>query len=164
MRGPSHLVFASGGAVSVIGLLPKPKSASGQRFQFVDAVSQLRKLLCCLTSDLFCLQFIRCKLLPPTLHSTSWYWCECIEPVFHLGQSLTLLNSRVRRCKILKYIKVRFKLPVCISVLPVHSLDDGACHKRNLEEAGETIRWCIAGSLLVGSGPFRRPQGFPSDY
>ena len=26
-------------------------------------------------------------------------------PVFHRGQSPTLLNSRVRRCKILKYMK-----------------------------------------------------------
>ena len=67
-----------------------------------------------------------------------------------------------------KIYKVRFKLPVCISVSPVHSLDDGACHKRNLVEAGwsdqlagETIR---QGSLLVGPGPMRRPQGFPSDY
>ena len=41
--------------------------------------------------------------------------------------------------------KVRFKLPVCILVLPVHSLDDGACHKRDLVEAGETIRRCITG-------------------
>ena len=50
-----------------------------------------------------------------------------------------------------KIYKVRFKLPVCISVLPVHSLNDGACHNRNLVEAGwsdlwaeETIRRCIA--------------------
>ena len=70
--------------------------------------------------------------------------------------------------------KVRFKLPLCISVLPAHSLDDGTCHKRNLVEAGwfdlwagETIRQCIVwplGSLLVGSGPVHWPQGFPSDY
>ena len=38
-----------------------------------------------------------------------------------------------------KVYKVRFKLPVCISVSPVQSLDDGACHKRNLVEAGETM-------------------------
>ena len=38
-----------------------------------------------------------------------------------------------------KIYKVRFEMPVCISVSPVHSLDDGACHKRNLVEAGETI-------------------------
>ena len=73
-----------------------------------------------------------------------------------------------------KICEVRFKLPVCISVSPVHSLDDGAYHKRNLAEAGwsdlwagETIQCCIAwpsGSLLVGSSPMRRPQGFPSDY
>ena len=51
----------------------------------------------------------------------------------------------------LKINNVRIKLPVCILVLPVHSLDDGACHKRNLVEAGlsdlwvvETIRRCIA--------------------
>ena len=59
--------------------------------------------------------------------------------------------------------KVGFKLPVCISVLPVHSLDDGACHKRNLVGVGETIRRCIAwpsGSLFVGSGSVRRSQGF----
>ena len=61
-----------------------------------------------------------------------------------------------------KVYKVRFKLPVCISVSPVHGLDDGVCHKCNLVGAGETIRRCIAwpsGSLLVGSGPVRRPQG-----
>ena len=54
-----------------------------------------------------------------------------------------------------------------MSVSPVHSLDDGTCHKHNLVGAGETIRWCIAwplGSLLVGSGPACRPQGFPSGY
>ena len=58
-------------------------------------------------------------------------------------------------------------MPVCISVSPVRSLDDGVCHKRSLVEDGETIRWYIAwpsGSLLVGSGPVRRPQGIPSDY
>ena len=68
---------------------------------------------------------------------------------------------------IFKVYKVRFKLPVCKSVLPVHSLHDGACHKPNLVGAGETIRRCIAwskGSLLVGSGPVRRPQGFLRDY
>ena len=27
-----------------------------------------------------------------------------------------------------KVYKVRFKVPVCISVSPGHSLDDGACH------------------------------------
>ena len=66
----------------------------------------------------------------------------------------------------LKYLKSGF-LPICISVSPVHSLDDGACHKHNLVGAGETIRRCMAwlsGSLLVGFGPARRPQGFPSDY
>ena len=87
--------------------------------------------------------------------------------VFHSCQSPTLLNSRVRRCEILKVYRARFKLPVCISVSPVHNLDDGVCHKRNLVGAGETIRWCIAwplGSLLVGSGSVRRPQGFPSNY
>ena len=65
-----------------------------------------------------------------------------------------------------KRSKVRLKLPVCISVSPVHTLDDGACHERSLVEAGETIRQCIdwpSHSLLVGSGPMRRPQGFPSD-
>ena len=89
-----------------------------------------------------------------------------LGPGFHPGRSPTLLNKRVRRCEILKYIK-SVKLPVCISVSPVHSLDDGACHKRNLVGAGETIRWCIAwpsGSLHVGSGPVHRPQGFPSNY
>ena len=43
-----------------------------------------------------------------------------------------------------KVYKVRVKLPVCISVSPVHSLDYGACHKHNLVGAGETIRQCIA--------------------
>ena len=62
----------------------------------------------------------------------------------------------------------RVKLSVCTSVSPVDSLDDGACHKRNLVEAGwsdvwagETIQQHIAlpsGNLLVGyqsdaSGP-----------
>ena len=28
-----------------------------------------------------------------------------------------------------KIYKVRFELPVCMSVSPVHSLEDGACHK-----------------------------------
>ena len=37
MPGASGLVFAPGGAVSVIGHLPGLKSVSGQRFQFVDA-------------------------------------------------------------------------------------------------------------------------------
>ena len=32
-----------------------------------------------------------------------------------------------------KVYKVNLKLPVCVSVSPVHSLDDGVCHKRNLE-------------------------------
>ena len=66
-----------------------------------------------------------------------------------------------------KIYKIRFKLPVCKSVSPVHSLDDGAGHKRSLVEAGETVRWCIAwpsGSLLVGSSPVHQPQGFLSDY
>ena len=66
-----------------------------------------------------------------------------------------------------KKYKVRFKLPVCISVSPVHSLDDGACHKRNLVEAGETFRRCItwpSGSQFACSGPVRRPQGFSSGY
>ena len=101
------MVFAPGGAASVTGHLPRPKSVSGQWFQFVGAmVSQLTKLLCCLTSDLFCLQKLHCKLLPPILHSTSWYWCDrCIGLVFDLGQSPTLPNSWVRQCEILKYIK-----------------------------------------------------------
>ena len=66
----------------------------------------------------------------------------------------------------LKYIKSGL-LPISISVSPVHSLDDGTCHKHNLVGAGETIRWCIAwpsGSLLVGSGAACLPQGFPSDH
>ena len=37
IRGVSRLVFATGGAGSIIGHLPRPKSVSGQRFQFVDA-------------------------------------------------------------------------------------------------------------------------------
>ena len=31
-----------------------------------------------------------------------------------------------------KIYKVSFRFTVCISVSPVHSLDDGACHKRSL--------------------------------
>ena len=38
-----------------------------------------------------------------------------------------------------KVYKVRFEMPVCISVLPVHSLDDEACHKCSLVEAGDII-------------------------
>ena len=53
----------------------------------------------CWTTQMF-------KNLPPTLHSTSWYWCDrCVGPVFHPGQSPTSLNGRLRRCQILKYIK-----------------------------------------------------------
>ena len=74
-----------------------------------------------------------------------------------------------------KVYKVRFKWPIFTSVLPVHSSDDGACDEHNLVGAGETIeRWSLrstqfgrawpSGSLLVGSGPAYRPQGFPSDY
>ena len=66
-----------------------------------------------------------------------------------------------------KVYKVRFKWPIFTSVLPVHSSDDGVCDEHNLVGAGETIQRCIAwpsGSLLVGSGPAYRPQGFPSDY
>ena len=136
----SHLIFAPGGAVSVIGHLPRPKpsAVNGSSLLIHEWFSQLTKLLCCLTSDLFCLQYQCCTLLPPTLHSTSWYWCDmCIGPVFHLNQSPTFLNSLVRRCETLKYInKVRFKFPVCISVSPVYSLNDGACHKCTLVEAG----------------------------
>ena len=63
--------------------------------------------------------------------------------------------------------KVRFKWPIFISVSPVHSLDDGACHKHNLVGAGETIRRCIAWplrQLVCGIRSTCRPQGFPSDY
>ena len=52
-----------------------------------------------------------------------------------------------------KVYEVRFKWPTFISVSPVHSLDDGACHKHNLVGAGETIRRCIAwplGQLACG--------------
>ena len=64
-----------------------------------------------------------------------------------------------------KVYKVRFKWLIFISVSPVHSLDDGACHKHNLVGAGETIRRCIAWPLgFVGSGPACRPPGFLSDY
>ena len=129
-------------------------------------VSQLTKLRCCLTSDLFCSQKLSCKLFPLTLHSTSWYWCDrCIGPVFHPGQSPTLQNSRVRRCKILKYRKsglsCLFAYQFRQSIVWTMELVINAIW------AGENIRWCIArpsGSLLVGSGPVRRPQGFPSDY
>ena len=38
----------------------------------------------------------------------------------------------------LKYIKSGL-LPISISVSPVHSLDDGTCHKHKLVGAGETI-------------------------
>ena len=47
----------------------------------------------------------------------------------------------------LKYIKSGFKWPISISVSPVHSLDDGACHKHSLVGAGETIRRCITWPL-----------------
>ena len=46
-----------------------------------------------------------------------------------------------------KVYKVRFKWPIFISVSPVHSLDDGACHEHNLVGAGETIQRCIAWPL-----------------
>ena len=52
-----------------------------------------------------------------------------------------------------KVYKVRFKWPIFMSVSPVHSLDDGACHKHNLVGAGETIRRSIAwplGQLACG--------------
>ena len=52
-----------------------------------------------------------------------------------------------------KVYKVRFKWPIFISVLPVHSLDYGACHKHNLVGAGETIQQCITwplGQLACG--------------
>ena len=39
----------------------------------------------------------------------------------------------------LEVYKAKFKWSVCISVSPVHSLDNGACHERNLVGAGETI-------------------------
>ena len=45
------------------------------------------------------------------------------------------------------YEEVRFKWPIFISVSPVHSLDNGACHKDNLVGPGETIRRCIAWPL-----------------
>ena len=38
----------------------------------------------------------------------------------------------------LKYIKSCL-LPISISLSPVHSLDDGTCHKHSLVGAGETI-------------------------
>ena len=127
-------------------------------------VSQLTKLLCCLTSDLRWLAFSACcKFLRPTLHSTSWYLCDrCVGPVFHPDQSPILLNTGSGDAKFKKVYKVRFKLPISISVSPVPSLDDGTFHKHNLVGAGETIRQSIA--WLVGSDPARWPQGFPSDY
>ena len=64
-----------------------------------------------------------------------------LGPVFHPAQSPTLLGSGDAKFKV---YKVRFKLPFSISVSPVHSLDDGTCHKHNLVGAGETIRRCIA--------------------
>ena len=55
---------------------------------------------------------------------------------------------------------------VRLSVSPVHSLDNGVCHKCKLLKAGwsvlwlgETNRWCIewpAGSPFVGSSPMHR--------
>ena len=60
--------------------------------------------------------------------------------------------------------KVKFELPVCISVSPVHSLDTwNLPYKRNLVEAGEIISWRTAwpsDSLLVSSSSVRRPQSF----
>ena len=52
--------------------LPRSESVSGQRFQFVDAsmVSQLTKLLCCLTSDL-----LACILLAASLMSFNCLLC-----------------------------------------------------------------------------------------
>ena len=66
-----------------------------------------------------------------------------------------------------KVYKVGFKWPIFISVSPAHSLDDGACHKHNLVGGARLLDGASpgpSGSLLVGSGPACRPQGFPSDY
>ena len=66
-----------------------------------------------------------------------------------------------------KVYKVRFKWPIFISVSPVHSLDDGACHKHNLVGPARLFDGASSGpsgSLLVGSGPACRLQGFSSDY
>ena len=104
------LGFALEGVVSVIVHLPRSKSVSVQR----SAVPVCRRMnsfstnksILLLDFSFLCSQSVCCKLLPPTLHSTSWYLCDrCIGPVFHLGQSLTLLITRVRQCEILKYIK-----------------------------------------------------------
>ena len=67
------------------------------------------------------------------------------------GSITDLTKQPSQAMRNLKIYKVRFKLPVCISLSPVHGLDDGACRKRSLVEAGwsdlwagETIRRCIA--------------------
>ena len=144
---------------------------SGLSLMTHEWFSQQTKPPSCLTSDFFYSQYQCCKLLPPTLQSTNQYWCDrCVRLVFHPGRSPTLLNSQFRRCEILKYIKSGLSCPICISVSPVHSLDDGAFHKPNLVGAdwsdlwaGQTIRWCIAwplGSLFVGSCPMRPPPRF----
>ena len=101
------------------------------------------------------------NFLPPSLHSTSWYLCDrCVELVFHRGQSLTLQNTRSGDVKF-KVYEVRFMWPISISVLPVHSLDDGACHKHNLVGAGETIRRCIACSLEQPACEIRSSMSAP---
>ena len=90
-----------------------------------------------------------------------------LGPIFHPGQSPTLLNGRVRRCEILKNMKSGLS---CLFVYQFRQSIVWTMElaiKRNLVGAGETIRRCIAwpsSSLLVGSDPVRRPHGFPSDY
>ena len=90
--------------------LPRSKSVSVQ-WSAVPVCRRMNsfstnKSILLLDFSSLCLQLICCNLLPPTLQSTSWYLCDrYIGPVFHPGQSLTLLNTRVRQCEILKYIK-----------------------------------------------------------
>ena len=61
----------------------------------------------------------------------------------------------------------RVKLPVSISVSPVHSLDDGACYKNKLLKAGcrrdySMVHW-LSGPRQPVCG-FRPMRGFPSDH
>ena len=56
-----------------------------------------------------------------------------------------------------KVYKVRFKLPVCISVLPVHSLDDGACLWVSAECVGPKVsRVIIKAALLLYQSSLER--------
>ena len=118
-------------------------------------VSRLTKLLSCLTSDLFVRNSSVASFSnsphpnPPPPHPST------VPSGIGVGQSPTLPNSQVRRGEILKYIKSG------LSCLFAYQF------RQSIVWTMETIRRCIAwtsASLLVGSGPVRRPQGFLSDY